>query len=155
MVSGEVRMKLSAGHHMDSESYSPHINSKQNLPLPDSEAFEPYSIVFQLKCISQNVYLKQFLANLEMMENSNKPMRSIPQSPPTIKHRRTNSLSMNDARKGIVESRLMDWNLSKCIAAAHSQQSHGNQGVVLLRFVSCLTRPTSQTLGTVTFADHG
>ncbi|GMH42115.1 hypothetical protein BSKO_10034 [Bryopsis sp. KO-2023] len=131
VVRGDVRMKLSAGQSPDSPT---------GRPLPDSDAFDPYVVAFQLKCVSANVYLKQFLANLEMIDDLDKvnerPGGGVGGGGTGHQghHRRNHSLSMNEARQGIVESKVLRWNLGKCITAAHTIRDDGSQAVTLLRY---------------------
>lgn len=136
VISGEVQMKLSAGHYQSADG---HMGSRDESSFPESDAFDPYSIVFQLKCVSKNVYLKQFLANIEMFENGKAGLRSPAEMPKVPGHSRTHSLSMNEARRGVVESRVLDWNLAKCVAAACSSRNNGSQGIVLLRLATVPT----------------
>ena len=110
-VWGEVKFKLSRGTS-DSGDDAPRLSSRA------LECLEFYHLVLRLKCALQHVFLKHVIAKKSLLEWNDQPLRISRQS----------SLTMNEARKGLVESKVMHWNLGRCYQEALSSP------ITLLRY---------------------
>lgn len=100
-VWGEVKFKLSGTMALSTEQ----------LPVLGSRALEildGYRLVLRLKCVLHHVFLKRVIAKKALMEWDEHNHGFTRQT----------SLTMNEARKGLVESKIMHWNLTRCYQEA-------------------------------------
>lgn len=103
-VWGEVKFKLSGNTTPPSQLTSTAI-----------DCLEVYRFMLRLKCVLQHVFLKKIIVKKSLMEwDEFQQTMSLKEGSLD----RTSSLTMNEARKGIVESKIMQWNLAKCYQEA-------------------------------------
>lgn len=110
-VWGDVKFKLSGSAAMPDKDAA-------QLSSRAIEALDVYHLVLRLKCVLNHVFLKHVIAKKSLMEWDDHAGGIARQS----------SLTMNEARKGLVESKVMHWSLARCYQEALSNP------VVLLRY---------------------
>lgn len=103
-VWGEVKFKLSGNTSPPAQLTSTAI-----------DCLEVYRFMLRLKCVLQHVFLKKIIVKKSLMEWDEFQQSSALKEGSLD---RTSSLTMNEARKGIVESKIMQWNLAKCYQEA-------------------------------------
>eukprot|EP00210_Caulerpa_lentillifera_P005721 g5470.t2 len=103
-VWGEVKFKLSGGTGVQNEKLS----------STAMDCLEVYRFLLRLKCVVQHVLLKKITVKKSLIEWDE--FHQSLQSGGSMD--RTSSLTMNEAKNGIVESKTMQWSLAKCYQEA-------------------------------------
>jgi len=110
-VWGDVKFKLSGSAVLSTEKDAMELSSRA------IECLEVYHLVLRLKCVLNHVFLKHVIAKKSLMDWDDQAGIA-----------RQSSLTMNEARKGLVESKVMQWSLARCYQEALSNP------VTLLRY---------------------
>lgn len=110
-VWGDVKFKLSGSAALSSDKDATELSSQA------IDCLEVYHLVLRLKCVLNHVFLKHVIAKKSLMDWDDQAGID-----------RQSSLTMNEARKGLVESKVMHWSLARCYQEALSNP------VTLLRY---------------------